>query len=166
MNYYGDHLFGIIQSVRKRRNLMTLLRGAAVTIAITAILLILTGLTAYRYRYHNGALISLRVMAILGLIAAVYLLIVRPLRRKINDAQIARLIEERHPGLEDRLVSAVEFSGEDQRPAASAAIIDRLIDDADKRVDEVNLDEIVPRKRFWQLGAAAERGGGLELSPD
>jgi hypothetical protein len=155
MNYHGDQLFGIIQAVRKRRNLLTVLQGSAYTLAIAAALLIITGLAAHRYRYSTGALVSLRVIAILGLIAAVYFFLVRPLRRKIHDAQIALLIEEKQPGLEDRLISAVEFSDENQRPVASAAIIDRLIDDAGKHANEVDLEGIVPRKSFWQYGGAA-----------
>ncbi|HMY74800.1 MAG TPA: hypothetical protein PLQ88_23475, partial [Blastocatellia bacterium] len=153
MDYQGNQLFGIINAVRKRRNWLLTLRGLAVTLAVAAGLLLLTGLAAYRYRYSSGALISLRVAAVLGLIAVVYFLLVRPLRRKISDAQIARLVEEKHPGLEERFVSAVEFSGHEQ--LSSTVIVERLIDDADRRAAEVDLDAVVPNKRFWQFGGAA-----------
>ncbi|MEP7342445.1 MAG: DUF4175 family protein, partial [Acidobacteriota bacterium] len=155
MAYKSDQLFGIISAVRKRRGLLLTLRGLAITLAVAAALLLLTGFAAYRFRYSAGALITLRVAAVLGLIATVYFLLVRPLRRKISDAQIARLVEEKHPGLEDRFVSAVEFSAEDQPALGSTAIIERLRDDADRHADQINPNEIVPNKRFWQFGGAA-----------
>src|SRR5581483_1850772 len=90
-----------------------------------------------------------RLAALFGVIAAVYLFIARPLRKRVSDAQVARLIEERHRGLEDRLVSAVEVADESAR-AASPAIVDRLVDDASRRVAEVSPDEIIPKQKLWR----------------
>ncbi|HKX27979.1 MAG TPA: DUF4175 family protein [Blastocatellia bacterium] len=155
MNNYGDQLLSVIRAVRKRRNLLTALRGGAITIALGAVTLILAGAAAYRYRYSTGALVSLRLAAIVGLVAAAYVFLVRPLRRQVGDHQIARLIEEKHEGLGDRMVSAIEYSNEERRAGFSPAIIDRLIDDADQRARDIDLDRVVPRQRFWQAGAAA-----------
>jgi uncharacterized protein DUF4175 len=155
MNHRSDQLLGVIGAVRKRRNLLIVLRGLAITIAATAALLVITGLAAYRFRLSVVALVSLRIFAVLGLTAAVYFALVRPLRRRASDAQIARLVEEKHTGVEDRFVSAIEFSGEEMRAAFSPVIIDRLVDDADSRASDVSVDEVVPRKRFWQFGGAA-----------
>src|SRR5262249_24096607 len=147
----NDHLIVVIGAVRKRRNLLIVLRGLAITIAATAALLVITGLAAYRFRFSAVALVSLRIFAVLSVIAAVY----RQRRRRASDAQLARLVEEKHPGVEDRFVSAIEFSGEETRAAFSPVIIDRLVDDADRHAHDVSVDEIVPRKRFWQFGGAA-----------
>src|SRR5262245_14535012 len=155
MNHQSDQLIGVIGAVRKRRNLLIVLRGLAITIAATAALLVITGLAAYRFRLSVVALVSLRIFAVLGVTAAVYFALVRPLRRRASDAQLARLVEENHPGVEDRFVSAIEFSGEETRAAFSPVIIDRLVDDADRHAGDVSVDEIVPRKRFWQFGGAA-----------
>lgn len=154
MNNYGNQLFSLIQAVRKRRNLFAALCGSAITIATAAALLILTGIVAYRYRYNTGALVWLRIVLVFCPVAAAYFFLVRPLRRKIGDAQLARLIEEKHAGLGDRLVSAIEYSTDEQRNKFSSAIIDRLIEDADRQASEVDIDQIVPRKRFWQSGGA------------
>ena len=151
----NDHLIVVIGAVRKRRNLLIVLRGLAITIAATAALLVITGLAAYRFRFSAAALASLRIFAVLSVTAAVYFALVRPLRRRASDAQLARLVEENHPGVEDRFVSAIEFSGEETRAAFSPVIIDRLVDDADRHARDVSVDEIVPRKRFWQFGGAA-----------
>src|SRR5262249_9761307 len=151
----NDHLIVVIGAVRKRRNLLIVLRGLAITIAATAALLVITGLAAYRFRFSAVALVSLRIFAVLSVIAAVYFALVRPLRRRASDAQLARLVEEKHPGVEDRFVSAIEFSGHETRAAFSPALIDRPVDHADRHAHDVSVDEIVPRKRFWQFAAAA-----------
>ncbi len=71
MNHRSGQLFGIISAARKRRNLLIVLRGLAITIAVTAAMLVITGLAAYRYRFNTAALVSLRVFAVLSVIAAV-----------------------------------------------------------------------------------------------
>src|SRR5215475_6715333 len=155
MNNQSDQLTGVISAVRRRRNLLIVLRGLAITIAATAATLLIAALAAYRFRLNTAALVSLRIFALLSVVAAVYFTLVRPLRRRASDAQFARLIEEKHPGIEDCFVSAIEFSGEEGRAAFSPVIIDRLVDDADRHARDVSVDEIVPRKRFWQFGGAA-----------
>src|SRR5215813_11846799 len=155
MNHRSDQLSGIISAVRKRRNLLTVLRGLSITIVVTAAMLVIAGLAAYRFRFSAAAIVSLRILAVLSVIAAVYVALVRPLRRLVSDAQLARLVEEKHPGIDDRFVTAMEFSSEEQRAAFSPVIIDRLVDDADRHARDVSVDEIVPRKRFWQFGGAA-----------
>src|SRR5262245_42105840 len=164
MNNQGDQLFGIISAVRKRRNLLTVMRGLAITIATTAAMLVIAGLAAYRFRFNTAALVSLRIFAVLSVVAAVYFALVRPLRRRASDAQVARLVEEKHPGIEDRFVSAIEFSGEEGRATFSPVIIDRLARDADLRASGVSIDEIVPRKRFWQFGGAAAASAALFIA--
>src|SRR5262245_13534316 len=155
MNHRSEQLIGIISAVRKRRNLLTVLRGLAITIVVTAAMLVIAGLAAYRFRFNTAALVSLRIIAVLSVIAAVYIALVRPLRRRVSDNQLARLVEEKHPGIDDRFVTAMEFSGEERSAAFSPVIVDRLVDDADRHARDVSVDEIVPRKRFWQSGGAA-----------
>src|SRR5262245_52445063 len=155
MRYEESALTAIITSVRKRRTLLTTLRGAAIVLAVTAAMLLVTGLSAYRYRFSVGALVSLRIFALLSVITAIVLAVVRPLRKRISDGQIARLVEEKHSGLDDRLVSAVEFSDLEQQRLSSTAIIDRLMEDADRSAGQVAISDVVPNQRFWQFGGAA-----------
>ena len=130
MKYETDNLTTTIASVRRRRTLLIALRGIAIALAVTTGMLLLTGLAAYRYRFSTGALIGLRLVALLAIVATVFFFLVRPLRRKVSDAMIARLVEERQEGLEDRLVSAVEYSDLTQQSRSSVSIIDRLMADA------------------------------------
>src|SRR5262249_9613629 len=164
MNHRSEQLIGIISAVRKRRNLLTVLRGLAITIVVTAAMLVIAGLAAYRFRFNTAALAPLRIFAVLSVIAAVYFALVRPLRGRASDNQLARLVEEKHPGIDDRFVTAIEFSSEGQSAAFSPVIVNRLVDDADRHAREVSVDEIVPRKRFWQFGGAAAASMALFIA--
>src|SRR5262249_5161071 len=155
MNHRSEQLIGIISAARKRRNLLTVLRGLAITIVVTAAMLVIAALAAYRFRFSAAALVSLRIFAVLSVVAAVYFALVRPLRRRANDAQLARLVEEKLPGIDARFVTGLDVPGEARRAAFSPGIVDRLVDDADRHARDVSVDEIVPRKRFWQFGGAA-----------
>jgi hypothetical protein len=54
MTYRDNQVFQIIRSDRKRRNLLTVLRGAAITLTISAWLLIAGLAAAYLYRYNTA----------------------------------------------------------------------------------------------------------------
>src|SRR5262245_58541248 len=110
MQNQNNRFFTIIQSVKDRRKTLIILRGIALTISVAAALLLLACFAASRYQISAWQLISLRIVVFAGLVCVVYFFLIRPLTRKINDTLIARLVEEKHNGLDDRLVSAVEFS--------------------------------------------------------
>jgi hypothetical protein len=150
----NDQLFNLIRSVQRRLKTLATLRGLALCLAASAALLMLTGLAAWRWRHSGGALISLRLLALFGVLAAIWFFVVRPLRKRISDAQVARLVEERHRGMEERLVSAVEVSHESASVSASA-VAERLLSDARQRAATVELNEIVPKQRLWKLAGAA-----------
>ena len=154
MNYEGEQLRGLIRDARRRRRLLLALRGAAVCLCAAAATLLLTGWAAHRYRHAEAALLALRVGALFAFVLAAYFSLVRPLARRITDARLARLIEERTPGADDRFVAAVEYSAEDGRPA-SRAIVQRLRSDADRTAAGVNLDAVVSRRRLAAYGAAS-----------
>ena len=146
----NSQLSNIINTVRLRRRTLAIFKGTAATIAFAAGMLLLIAFAAYRFRYHNGTLVGLRIAALTGLLASVYFFLIRPLRQKLSDLKIARLIEEKHEGLQDRLATAVEFEDRKHQP-----VIARLLADANQKVSEVNADEIVPRKRLYGYGGLA-----------
>ncbi len=155
MNLGSNQITGAIQKVRRRRTEVVAARGAVLVLAAIALLLILGGFGAYRFRYHTTVLVALRLGAIAGFIVAAYYALLRPLRHRASDGQVARLIEERQSGLENRLVSAVEFGSGSADERSSAPIIERLVADADSHAAGVDLDRVVPRKRLWSYSAAA-----------
>ena len=142
----------VIKQVRRRIRTRQALRGAAITLAVAAASLLIVALAAGLLKQRHAALIVLRLVPVILTMAAAWLFVVRPLRAKINDAKIARLIEEKCE-LEDRLVTAVEYS-EGPREA-SPAIVDRLISDASRRSSSADLDNVVDPRRAYAYGAAA-----------
>ncbi|MFL6332552.1 MAG: DUF4175 family protein [Pyrinomonadaceae bacterium] len=155
MDYEVGQLQKLLRSARRRRRLLIVLRGAAVCLGVGACVLLLTGWGAYRYRQSEGALLALRVGALVALLAAVYVALVRPLARRIGDARLARFIEERARGTEDRLVTAVEFGEGEEARRVSRALLERLRSDADGAAAGVDLDRVFGRRALAAYGAAA-----------
>jgi hypothetical protein len=142
----------VIKQVRRRIRIRQVLRGAAITLVVAAASLLIVALLAGLLKQKPAVLVVLRLMPVVLAMAAAWLFLVRPLRARITDSKIARLIEEKC-GLGDRLVTAVEYS-EGPREA-SPAIVDRLITDASRRSASADLDSIVDPRHGYAYGAAA-----------
>src|SRR5215213_1930031 len=123
----------LIAQVRTRIKSRRVLFGVLVTVAVAALSLAFAAFAVEQFNRRPAVVAVMRALPLIAALAAAALFILRPLRAGIADIQIARLIEERC-GLSDRLVTAVEFSGEaatgETRPGlsqASPAIVDRLV---------------------------------------
>ena len=146
-------LQSLLRRARSRRQLLLSLRGVAISLAVVAVVLLLTGWGAHRYRYNSSALIVLRVGALLTCLATFYFALVRPLLKRISDARLARLIEEHSPGAEDRLVTAVEYSNQSHK--VSPAIVNRLYQDANSTSAMLDVRNVIRRSRLLLYGGAA-----------
>ena len=155
MNYKSNQLASLLRATRKRRQALLALRGVAISLGVGAASLLLVGWAAHRYRHNEAALLALRLSAFVVLITTVYLSLIRPLVKRISDARLARLIEERTPGASDRLVATVEFRGHDDAQHSSQAIVSRLQSDADNLAATVNLDNVIHRRWLIAYGGAA-----------
>ena len=144
----------LLRRARARRQLLLSLRGVAISVGVVAVVVLLTGWTAHRYRYNGSALIVLRVGALLMCLTTIYFALVRPLLKRITDARLARLIEERTPGVEDRLVTAVEFAN-DESSRISPALVGRLYRDANNVSGSVDVRNVIRRSRLLLYGGAA-----------
>lgn len=143
----------LLQRARSRRQLLLSLRGVAISLGVVAVVLLLTGWGAHRYRYNGSALIVLRIGALLVCLATIYFALLRPLLKRISDARLARLIEEHSPEAEDRLVTAVEYSHEAHR--ISPAIVNRLYQDANSVSAMLDVRNVIRRSRLLLYGGAA-----------
>src|SRR5215208_5913952 len=143
----------LLRRTRSRRQLLLSLRGVAISIGVVAALLLLTGWMAHRYRYNGSALIVLRAGALLMVLTTIYFALLRPLFKRISDARLARLIEEHSPGTEDRLVTAVEYSKDNNH--VSPAIVSRLYQDANSVSSMLDLGNVIRRSRLLLYGGAA-----------
>lgn len=145
----------LLRRARSRRQLLLSLRGVAISAGVVAALLLLTGWAAHRYRYNGSALLTLRIGALLMVLATIYFALIRPLFKHISDARLARLIEEHSPGTEDRLVSAVEYSTGNIESRVSPAIVNRLYQDANSVSAMLDVRNVIRRSRLMMYGAAA-----------
>jgi len=94
-----------------------------------------------------------------GMAAAAVWKLILPLRRVPSDTQLAQFVEEKNPGLEQSLVSAVETI---QKPTAEhGAFSFLLIKDALERTKNVRFGETINKKKF---NAFAAVNGGLVLA--
>ncbi len=145
----------LLRRARSRRQLLLSLRGVAISLGVVAIVLLLTGWGAHRYRYNSSALIVLRIGALLTCLATIYFALLRPLLKRISDARLARLIEEHSPGTEDRLVTAVEYSNGNGESRISPAIVNRLYQDANSVSAMLDVRNVIRRSRLLLYGGAA-----------
>ncbi|HEX6284723.1 MAG TPA: hypothetical protein VFZ71_07600, partial [Pyrinomonadaceae bacterium] len=147
----------LLRKARSRRQLLLSLRGVAIVVGTVAVVLLLTGWAAHRYRYNTSALLVLRIGALLTCLATMYFALLRPLLKRITDTRLARLIEEKSPGTEDRLTTAVEFSENSGGNSShiSPALVNRLYRDANSVSGSVDVRHVIRRSRLLTYGGAA-----------
>ncbi|MDE3155744.1 MAG: hypothetical protein KGN76_11615, partial [Acidobacteriota bacterium] len=104
-DHYRD-IDAVLRHVRRRWRSVRLLEGTA-RAAVAAAAVLLLALWAWLITGGSGrALVVYAALALPAVLAAIAWGLWRVGRRP-TDRQVARLIEERHPELEDRLASAV-----------------------------------------------------------
>src|SRR5881394_364595 len=149
-----NNLRNLLRRLRARRQLLLILRGVAIVLSAGAAILLLTGWAAHRYRHNDNALLLLRFGALMSFLVTLYFALIRPLWKRITDVRLARLIEERNPLAEDRLVTALECSSEGRDPHISKAILERLEADANQLAGMLNLGNVVRQSRLLMYGGA------------
>ena len=148
----------LVDQVRTRWRRRAVMQGAAVT------LLTLLFFAALFLLLYIQTQVSLQVLLIglgIGILGTIYIgvqYLLRPLMRRLDDQQIALYIEEKIPGLQDRLNSAVEI-GNSQR-SEDSALLDKLLQDATTQVRAIPVTTIVDRRKERLLSYGA---GGLLL---
>lgn len=71
-------------------------------------------------------------------VVIVFAVIIKPLLKVPSEIALARYLEEKHPQLEDRLVTAVELGGT-ETPIISKKLLEKLLEDARHHIDPINL---------------------------
>ncbi len=103
-----ERLLARIRAVRRCWRLQQLSRGAAL-LAVSLVLLAVLGVAAANLLgFSDAAVLAARTLTGLAALLCLARFLYIPLRRRVSDVQVAQYVEERFPGLQDRLVSAVE----------------------------------------------------------
>lgn len=146
-------LLGIIAYVRGRWRMKLAVRGA-VTILFIALAVFFVAASGLQWaRFSVPSIIAARVLLGLALAASGFWFLVRPMRRKVTDEQVALYLEEHEPALQTTLVSAVEAS-KAGRDWESTALVRRLVEQAIERCMEMDAARRVERLPIRRYGAA------------
>ena len=85
-----------------------------------------------------------------------YKYLVQPLRAALTLRDIALNVEQNHPDLEDRLVSAIEFGNRESTDPIEAHMLQRLLEDTTQRVKSIDFKATVDHSRTRKhVGIAA-----------
>ncbi|MFQ5648648.1 MAG: DUF4175 family protein [bacterium] len=138
MSYQHRRLKQRIDEVCRRWKKLILLKGGSqVLLATITVFVLAFALDSFVQLDTALRLLLLLVMAVVFSVTA-YLEVIRPLLRVPGEAQLARYLEEKHPHLEDRLVTAIEL-GAAGDPNTSHRILEKLLDDTRFHVEPLNL---------------------------
>ncbi|HXG89973.1 MAG TPA: hypothetical protein VNJ02_16720 [Vicinamibacterales bacterium] len=131
-------LTGIKRQWTQRAWLRAWTRGAAAAATV-----VLVGFVASLLIARDG--LPLLITAAVVLIVAVFAIAraLWPCRHAPKEPQIARFIEERTGGLDDVVVTAVDYAA---RPEASARMREALAADAARALAAIDLDLLIPKK--------------------
>ncbi|HIA18605.1 MAG TPA: hypothetical protein EYN70_04155, partial [Planctomycetaceae bacterium] len=106
-----------LQALIRRARLVTVVRGLlAVMAAAFGALLLAMAIDATITIFSSVGRWILSLTALTSVLIAGYFFLIRPLARSFTLSGIARLIEARHPELEERLSSAVELLSSPDAP--------------------------------------------------
>ena len=122
----SSNLLDIIAEVRTRWRFKLLMRGAVWVAGIGLLLLLTTASGLEWASFRPAAIVAGRVALAIALIASVAWFLVRPMRRRVTDEQVALYLEEHEPSLQATLVSAVEASRAGN--PESAALVRRVVE--------------------------------------
>ncbi len=146
-----EELLQKIAIVRSRWKTFLWLRGLAWVLGVSVVSLVI-GLALADSRSVSGWMVTgLRLALLAAIVVTVIKALVLPLRRKPTDTQLARFIEEKNPGLQDRLVSAVEAI-EKARPE-QLTFIHLLTKDVLDRTKHVRFGDQVNKRKFSTFAA-------------
>jgi hypothetical protein len=161
MTQHNNDLVAIIHDVRKRWRMKLALRGGAIMAGCVAAALILAAVLLQWLRFTPESILGFRIGLALVVALAAYVLLVRPLLRRVTDEQVALYLEEHEPTLEAAIISAVDAE-RTGLSAQSPTLVRKLVENAVEKcrtVDEGRRVESGPVKQY-----SGALGGVLALA--
>src|SRR5438874_4745583 len=146
-----EELLRKIALVRGRWKAFLWFRGLAWILGVMVVSLLVALVLANSASISGWAVNLLRLGLIAAVVLTIFKALVLPLRRTPTDTQIARFIEEKNPGLEDRLVSAVEAIHKSK--TEQVAFVHLLIKDTLERTKHVRFGDQVNKRKFSTFAA-------------
>jgi hypothetical protein len=160
-----ENLRHTLSTIRRRRTrLHTLHHVSLAVIAIVAWTFVLAGVEALLNPGRTGSVL-LFVLLLGGIAAAVWVTAGRLRRLQGDDQSLAHFVEDRIPDLEQRLLTSLEFTSDEQgagRAGVSRQFVRQLWADAEAHVQEqqARVEQVAESKTPWiSLGAATAAFG-------
>ena len=144
-----------IKQVRQRFRWIVLARGLVFSLTGSLVIVAVAILLVDHWNYSNRAISLVRVFSVLFILGIFAWFLARPLLRKVMGVQIARYIEEHHPALQDRLVSAIELGEKEAPHSPSNPILPLLIHDAIKHSSHIRAKTLFNPREPYLSGALA-----------
>jgi len=88
-------------------------------------------------RFTPASILFSRLVLAASIVGSIYFFIVKPLRRRVSDDQVALYLEEKEPSLQTMLISAVE-SSRAGRHWESSALVEKLVAQAVEKCSEAD----------------------------
>ena len=150
-------LLATIRRVRNRWRARVALRGFVFLLAVGLAAFFLSSWGMEAARFSPGAVVAFRVITWVILIGVAVWFLLRPLARRLPDAQVALYLEEHEPTLEAAVLSALDVSGNPEdavNTAHSPALVERLIETAIERAHEVDSGRQIEQGGLYRWSGA------------
>lgn len=145
--------FKVKKACRRWRQLV-LLKGGCKVVVLTLLTFLAANALETMFELDMAARVSLFVALAVVFIFSVTRFIVVPLRHLPGKYEIARYIEEKHPQLEDRLITAVEV-GETSRVSGSEVLLQKLMEDTQLHIEPLNFTKALKSSTTLGWGVSA-----------
>ena len=142
-----------LDQVRRRWRRLEIIKAVSVGVVEALGLLMVFMLVDFLYAFSEGVRLVLLLTWVLAVLAVVGTYVVRPLGRRISDADLALFIEEHNPGLQGALLSATEF-GHDHGTPLHNYIIEVLVREASRRIRMVDVRRTLDFSRLRKYAVA------------
>jgi hypothetical protein len=146
-----EELLQKIAIVRSRWKTFLWVRGLAWVLGVTVVSLLIGLKLADSPGISGWTVPALRLFLLAVVVATIVKALVMPLRRTPSDSQLARFIEEKNPGLQDSLVSAVDAIKK-ARPE-QLTFVHLLTKDVLDRTKNVRFGDQVNKRKFSTFAA-------------
>ncbi|HKC58394.1 MAG TPA: hypothetical protein VKC35_19810, partial [Vicinamibacterales bacterium] len=130
-------LLGIIRYVRARWRARLAVKGAVRAFVMNVAVFFALAYLMEWSRFTPASILFARLVLAASIVGSLYFFLVKPLRRRVTDDQVALYLEEKEPSLQTMLVSAVESSREG-RHWESSALVEKLVAQAIEKCCEAD----------------------------
>ncbi|MDE2774203.1 MAG: hypothetical protein OXI46_10930 [Gemmatimonadota bacterium] len=148
----GRRIVATLARVRRRWQLRIALRGTAIVLGAGAAAFLLSAFALEVLRFGPLAVLLFRIVAWLAIAGLAYWYLVRPLRWRVTDEQVALYLEEHEPSLEATLLAAVDAdrAGRHYSPDLVRGVVRAAV----QRVAAVEDGRRIERRALYRSGGA------------